>query len=536
MAETTVNYKSGYGVEAALPQTVTEGQLLFSTDTKKVTLDADGTRKRYNPPGDWNETNSTSPAFIENKPDVESILEDLARLRAIQGKMYGVVWDKTSSSMRRIFDAEGITTDTTNFVHLGNINSSYNNPFDLIYPWSDCKQCNVDLDLYRALVPGQDIRDCVTAWFGDPDFATDGSNGFVGRYTPEFWYYGFEDTRGKIIVVSDREVDGFIRHRASIRSHGFAVDDGNNGVTSNDGYPMCNVAVSTIHSKATSGGFTLLDVYEYDADVALFMVEFASTDAQSKLGDGCSNYFSNPNFKVTAAATGATTVLAPVSLQSLCFVGGGIVFSSSADSGGHGDYRTITSIESYDSTYCRINFTPSINLTTDMYINVLGKNNSDSIGNKSGYIGINGKNNAWYRGVILYGNRYQYLLGAARQTGTGHLWLCPASECDSYDGLDTSAFYDTGIVILSPNSNSWQNVGDYSVAEGKLAAWGPIKTAASVVGDQQYCVPLATGNTAPFVGCAASNGAYCGVLGGRWIYAPSHSWWFSAACLLLRSP
>ena len=535
MAETTVNYKSGYGVEAALPQTVTEGQLLFSTDTKKVTLDADGTRKRYNPPGDWNETNSTSPAFIQNKPDVESILEDLARLRAIQGKMYGVVWDKTSSSMRRIFDAEGITTDTTNFVHLGNINSSYNNPFDLIYPWSDCKQCNVDLDLYRALVPGQDIRDCVTAWFGDPDFATDGSNGFVGRYTPEFWYYGFEDTRGKIIVVSDREVDGFLHHKPSIRSHGFAVDDGNGGVTSNDGQPLATVACSTIHSRATSCGFTLLDVYEYDADVALFMVEFASTDAQAKLGNGCSYLADNPNFKVTVAATGATTVLVPVALKANCIPGTTLDFATSNDGSDPAKRRTVVSVADYDSTYCQVTFTPSINLDTNTYVNIHGKNNADSIGNKSGYIGINSKNNSWYRGVILYGNRHNYLLGAARQTGTGHLWLCPAPECDSYDGLDTSAFEDTGITILSPNSNSWQNVGDYSIPEGKLAAWGPIKTAASIVGDQQYCVTLSTANTVPFVGSCAVKGAVCGVLSSRWQSNASYSWWDSSACLLLRS-
>ena len=524
---TYIKRKKGYGPKASLPAAYDEGLELFSTDTLEHTIDMNGERVRVNPPKDFNK--------IENRPDVDKIINSIATFKKLHEdvKIYGVHWDKTSSSMTRLYDSKDITTDTSNFVYAGSVNANYNNPFDALYPWSECKQCNVDLAAYRALSSGDDIRDAVVAWYGDPDFTTDGSNGFVGRYTPEFWYYGFEDGNGKVVLIADGEVDGFIHHLPCIRSHGFAVDDGNDGVTSDDGYPICNVAASSIHTKATSCGFTLLDIYEYDANVALFMVEFASTDSQAKLGNGCSNYYNTPNFTVTAAATGATTVLAPISFQSFCFVGGGIVFQLNVVY----NYRTITSIESYDSTYCRINFTPSIDLTTDTYIEVLGTNNADSIGNKSGYVGTNGKNNAWYRGVILYGNRYQYLLGVARQTGTGHLWLCHAPECDSYDGLYTSAFYDTGITVLSPSSNNWQNVGDYSVPEGKLAAWGPVKTAASVVGDPQYCVALSTANTVPMIGCDAGNsGSNCGILGCSWNRDPSRSMWNISACLLLRSP
>ncbi len=527
---TYIKRKKGYGPKASLPAAYDEGLELFSTDTLEHTIDMNGERVRVNPPKDFNK--------IENRPDVDKIINSIATFKRLHEdvKIYGVHWDKTSSSMTRLYDSKDITTDTSNFVYAGSVNASYNNPFDALYPWSECKQCNVDLTAYRALSSGDDIRDAVVAWYGDPDFTTDGSNGFVGRYTPEFWYYGFEDGNGKVVLIADGEVDGFIHHLPAIRSHGFVVDDGNGGVTSDDGQPMTNVALSSIHSKATSGGFTLLDVYEYDADVALFMVEFASTDSQAKLGNGCSNLYNAPNFKVTAAATGATTVLVPVALKANCIPGATLSFATSNDGGDPAKRRTVVSVADYDSTYCQVTFTPSINLDTNTYVNIHGKNHADSIGNKSGYVGINGKNNAWYRGVILYGNRYQYLLGVARQTGTGHLWLCPAPECDSYDGLDTSAFTDTGIVILSPNSNSWQNVGDYSVPEGKLAAWGPIKTAASIVGDQQYCVTLATGNTVPFVGCGADDGAICGVLGGHWDGSPSYSWWSSAACLLLRSP
>lgn len=527
----------GYGPASQIPS-IKEGREYIATDTLKHTFDANDKRIELNPPADWTEENPNHPSFISGKPDVYEALKELEEIRKINRnvRVYGVLWDKTSSSMQRIFDSADITTDTTNFVYSGSVNPNYNNPFDKIYPWSECKQCNVDLDLYRALESGDDIRNAVVAWCGDHDFTTDGSNGFVGRYTPEFWYYGYEKDNKKFIVIADGEVEGFIHHKPCIRSHGFAVDDGDGGVTSNDGQPLANMAVSTIHTKATSGGFTLLDIYEYDADVALFMVEFASTDSQTKLGNGCSNLYNAPNFKVTAAATGATTVLVPVSLKANCIPGATLSFATSNNGGDPAKRRTVVSVADYDSTYCQVTFTPSINLDTNTYVNIHGKNNADSIGNKSGYIGINSKNNAWYRGVILYGNRYQYLLGAARQTGTGHLWLCPAPECDSYDGLNTSAFADTGITILSPNSNSWQQVGDYSVPEGKLAAWGPIKTAALRTGDAQYCVTLSYENTVPFVGCDANAGAVCGVLDGLWSNSSSASWWHCVACLLLRSP
>ena len=529
-----VKYSSGYGPENKLPNSIVEGQLLFATDTRAKTLDADGVRIRFNPPGDWNETDPDSPAYIANKPVFDDIINDLKALREIQGHMYGVIWDKTSSAMRRLFDSEDITLDTTNFVYSGSVNDSYDNPFDDIYPWSECKQCNVDLDIYRSLGVRDDIRDCVVAWYGDPDFTTDGSNGFVGRYTPEFWYYGFEDTRGKIVVVADRPVEGFLHHKASIRSHGFAVDDGNDGVTSNDGQPMTNVACSTIHSMANSSGFTLMDIFEYDAEVALYMVEFADTDTQAKLGEGCSDGYRSPTFTVLTAETGATTVLLPIEVKDYCVPGSTLDFGASKDTVILSKRRTVVSVEDYDSTYCEITFTPALDLTTDLYPSIHGKNNADSIGNKSGYIGVNSRNNAWYRGTIMYGNKLHYVLGVYRQTGTGHLWLATPETADDYDELNTTAHYDTGIEILEPPSNGWQQVADYGVPSA-LASIGPITKAGSLTNDRQYCVIKGSGNTVALFGGYANYGAYCGVLCVIWANTAGYSSWPASAIALLKS-
>ena len=528
-----------YGPAALRPVEILEGRDYYSTDAiPGHTLDTDNQRLNLAPQLDWNETNPDKPSFVKNKPDIDSILHEIDSIRRLQNDthIYGVVWDKTSSAMERLYDAADITTDTTNFVYSGSVNANYDNPFDDIYPWSECKQCNVDLTLYRAQTAGDDIRDAVVAWCGDPDFKTDGSNGFVGRYTPEFWYNGYEKDGKKYIFVADKEVFGFYHHKASIRGHGFCVDDGNNGVTCDDGQPLAgsDISIANVHTKAKNSGFTLMNIYERDAEVALYCVEFADYNAQDNLGNGCSNLYSTPNFKCTQAATGATSVLAPKTVQANCIPGAALWLSSTNGSGAAGDVRTITSVEDYDSTYCKINFTPAKDLTTSTYVSVMGKNNADSIGNKSGYVGINGKNNSWYRGAIMYGNRWQYTLACYRQTGTNHLWLCPESECDNYDMIDTANHIDTGITIYTPSSGSWQDVGDITIPHG-LSSFGPMTKAASITGDQQYCAATTNLNAVALLGGIAYFGAICGVLCAGWNFGAGNSRWDFSSIPLLKS-
>ena len=465
---------------------------------------------------------------------LEKQIEELQK-KVEQPNIYGVKWDGTTHQMTRILDAKNITTDTTNFVYSGTVNANYSNPFDSIYPWSDCRQCNVDMTLYAALDPGDDIRDAVVAWYGDPDFETDGTNGFVGRYTPEFWYSAFDADDGRLFAISDKKIAGWNHHKPSIRSIGFAVDDGNDGVTSNDGQPLTNIQVSAIHTRATTAGMTLQNIYELDAQDMLAVVEFASYDAQRVMGDGCSSCSYEPEFTLTAAATGATTVLLPVAAKQYCIPGATLDFGASKGAVVISNRREIVSVADYDATYCQATFTPALDLTTSMYPSIHGKNNADSFGNKSGYLGTAGKNNAWYRGAIMWGNRNQYTLGIARKTGTSHVWLCPEEDCDDYDGLNETAFYDTGIVVPIVESNAWKSIGNMKYPNGIMAV-GVIDEFASIVGDSQYCVTAATGNTTPFFGGYASLGAHCGFCCAGWTAGPGSSYWGHAGVLLLKTP
>lgn len=459
----------------------------------------------------------------------------VADARSHGAKVYGVLWDKSSSKMTRLYDAKEITTDTTNFCYKGTVNENYSNPFDSIYPWSECKQCNVDLTAYKNLAVGADIRNAVVAWDGDAGFTTDGSNGFVGRYTPEFWHYGYENEFGKVILVSDTAIEGFNHHYPSIRGIGFAVDDGNGGVTCNGDAPsLTNIACSTIHSRAKSSGITIDNVYEYDAQIVLFMTEYATTDSQAALGNGCDSCYSQPDFKITEAQDGATSFLAPVSWKTLVIPGATLDFHTSMGGVNLANRRTAVSVEDYDDTYCRVHFTPALNLTTDLYPSIHGKNCNDSFGSKSGYLGVNDRNNAYYRGAVLYANKYQYQLGMARETGTGHIWLCPEELVDDYDGINKSVFYDTGVKVYSPDTNQWTAMKDFNTPKG-LSSFAVCKEPGALTGDNQYVVPESAGNTVPFVGGVANVGSRCGVLCCYWTGGPGTSSWGYSAVPLLRS-
>ena len=455
--------------------------------------------------------------------------------RAKGAKVYGVLWDKSSSKMTRLYDAKEITTDTTNFCYKGTVNENYSNPFDSIYPWSECKQCNVDLTAYKNLAVGADIRNAVVAWDGDAGFTTDGSNGFVGRYTPEFWHYGYENEFGKVVLVSDTAIEGFNHHYPSIRGIGFAVDDGNGGVTCNGDAPsLTNIACSTIHARAKSSGITIDNVYEYDAQIVLFMTEYATTNSQAALGAGCDSYYNEPDFKITEAETGATSFLAPISWKTYVLPGATLDFHTSKGGVNLANRRTAVSVEDYDATYCKVHFTPALNLTTDLYPSIHTKNCNDSFGSKSGYLGMNDRNNAYYRGAVLYANKWQYQLGMAKEAGTGHIWLCPEELVDNYDGINKSVFYDTGVKVYSPDTNQWTAMKDFNTPKG-LTSFPIIKEPGALTGDHQYAVPESYGNTVPFVGGNANNGSKCGVLCCNWSSGPGYSYWVYSAVPLLRS-
>lgn len=372
-------------------------------------------------------------------------------------KHYTARWDKVNAKMVRLNDAASFPTDVTNFAHRGSINASYSNPFDSIYPWSGIRICNIDLDAYMALQPGDSVTKCVKAWEGDPDFSYTDENG-VWRYRPEFWGKSWDDGTYRYFDVTDKPAGGYVHYPESIggRWHGRAVSKTINGEPTTcllplTGIPAVRTPLRTLHTYAKNYGATLDSIYSIDADTLLFVVEYATMNSQSAIGNGVSNLYRQGNYQIAEAATNSTVVKVLAS-DALDYFVYGAIFDIGTNNGGNqiGTFYVVSTEADSDPTYLNVTLNAAVTVTTDNYWSVRGLTNQAdaSIGSKSGYIGTNGKCNAYYRGMVLYGNMLLYTLGIFGNSNDQHYWIATSDEqADEYDELDTSAHLDTGLVL-----------------------------------------------------------------------------------------
>ena len=466
----------------------------------------------------------------------------------LEGKLVlGAKWDRLTNKLTRTRDAAGITTDTTNFCHHGTFNANLDNPFDSIYPWSEMVVCNVDLVAYRNRTGNESLKTFITAVYGDADFTYYGTeNLFVGAYRPEFWYRSEEDSNGHVeYLISQSERAGYKHAEEAIDGISFAVNAGSNKLTCGTGAPYVWVAGSTLHTYAKNSGFTLQDITAVDEQTILYLVEYANWNVQNALGDGCSScYRENAVDAISNVVVGTDTTsfdITDASLSGVVFKGSFAEFGATA--GGHTYSGIITDFTADGSTY-HITVKPALNLTDGLDMSIHGFDACEfpligaSVGHGSGYIGINGKANAWYRGRVMYANRYQYILGMYRQSGTNHLWICPDGvDPDDYNALDTSVHEDTGVALPDVTAG-WQTVGSNAQRIAGLATFMATGTSSgsssAPTGDQQYVPAISTGNTVLWLGCDADSGWVCGLLGCGWRRVAGSSSWGCAARPLLK--
>ena len=448
------------------------------------------------------------------------------------GKHYTMQWDMVNAQGTRLNDAASITTTTTNFGHFGSVNENYDNPFDSIYPWSGRKLCNIDLETYRGLTEGDDITDCVVAWEDDVNFDYDHQYG-VWVYTPAFFgNYRYFD-------ITDENLQDNIAYPPSLVGRWLGVDvtltiDGSSKHCNlpKTGMPMANIAGSTMHTYAKNYGASLNDIYSIDAVSMLYIVEYANMNLQNTIGNGVSDLYKQTMHP--AADVTADTELT-IDTTYAGFIPGAIVDIGSTD-GSNSVARTHIVSATVSGTSTILTLADAVTCATTDFVSIHGLINvADSdIGSKTGYIGTNGKSNAYYRGQTFYANKFQYILGAYRQKDTTKIWIAEEGDTDNYDALDTTKHKDTGLTVAS-TSGYIQTLG---IAEG--LSFAPFCTAtggssSNPVGD--YCwVPAAdTANTAVWLGGAAGNGAGCG-WGGNWSGTASYSDWYFGSCPRLLNP
>lgn len=490
-------------------------------------------------------TANAAKAEIESARGEYDTLDD--RLTEIENSSgahrYGILWDKSNAACMRLYDAEGMVANA----YKGSYNANLVNDFDDRYPWSGRRVCNVDLDEYRRIKAADgDIRGAIIAWDGDADFALDGSNGFVGVYTPEFWVRQEETSDGVIVVVADQELPGYVHFPFTIGGRYFGSSDGNGGMTSKAGaVPLSanmegtNYTLGTLHTLAKNGEMTLDDVYTWAADTILLAVEFATMNSQAAIGDGVSSLYRQNAADLPLAAGSGNSVIVPVACANVAIPGALIDFATST---GHAQTarRVVTAVNAYaaDSNYKEIVFDGApVTYTAATIVQIHGLTNTADaqVGSKSGYIGTNGKSHAYYRGRVAHANMFRYILGAYRQTGTGRMWYAKDREqAAAYDALNTDEHVDSGYSL--PYKEDGTN------AEGYVKSLGLVKklplfpfctevggSSSNPVGDYCWHPAKTSGNTVAVCGGDANNGACCGRGFASWHYSSGHSGWHCAA-------
>lgn len=482
-------------------------------------------------------------SVVSLKEYVAKAITDLPNIRH-----YGARWNKTQAQMTRMYDAASFPTAITNFAHRGSVNANYSNPFDSIYPWAGIKLCNISIDLYRNLAAGDSITKCVTAWEGDVDFSYNDANG-VWRYRPEFWGKSWEDDTYRYFDVSEKAIGSYVHYPEAIvgRWHGRSVsmtigDAEKNCLIPSVGMPGKRIAMSTLHTYAKNYGATIDSIYSVDADDLLCIVEFATMNTQNAIGQGVAYLYRQSSDLIQEDATNSATVKVLATAGSAYCIPGAIFDIGTSDGGVQvGSFTVVSATPNVgDAQYLDVTLDQAVTVTGANYWSVHGLVNvaDEAIGSKSGYIGTNGKCNAYYRGIVMYGNMWFYILGAYENKDDHHIWIANSdAEADNYDALDTTVHDDTGLVLPT--------AGGYTKKLGLLSRSGLLSIPAfcvetggdssNPVGDYFYN-GVYTWNTVLLRGGSAGNGSGDGAFCGNWISAASDGYWSIAARPRLKNP
>ena len=307
-------------------------------------------------------------------------------------------------------------------------------------------------------------------------------------------------------------------------------------MTCYNGQPLANITMQSQHQKATAGGFSIDNIFDYSAELTALVVEFATLNTQNAVGFGVDSlYRQDAEDKPLIGETDAMRVVLPSAFASYAIDGATLDFGASNGAVVLANRRTCKGYETYpdDSGYVSVLLDKPLTTTVDMFASVHGMANGDSIG-RSGYIGTNGRSTAYYRGAVVHANRFRYVLGAFRNTGD-EIWSAKdREEAEAYDALNTSVHTNTGLVLA-------ENEG-YIKTLGFISGLGAVPVCTEVggnkanpVGDYLYKPSRTTTARVLVAGGNAGNGRSCGGFCGVWNGTAGYSNWGSCSVPSLRN-
>ena len=320
--------------------------------------------------------------------------------------IYGIKRDtsSTSTAWERIEDSIGLEANANLPESSTTVaNTNVKNDFDNIYPWSEIKSYNYNAETRK-----------VTAWYGDSNFAFDGSNGEVLTYIPGF-YYKREVVNGmEYQYISKYEQEGYSysepfsvgRYKMSGGTDAYHESTGGGSSTSNKNsngyielmmtnpggigdvftgksisgvYPSASANLPTFRESASALGtdFSILDYHWYVLQM-LYLVEYADYDSQAKLGLGV---VANDNGAIIMGGTDS------LGMQSGCLVNDGkhsMIYRGIEDIYGNtADFLDGINIKDYQA-YINYDFTTYKSDTFDGNYQSLGYVNK-SLGDNGGF-------------------------------------------------------------------------------------------------------------------------------------------------------
>ena|GEM_PF-1133222 len=166
--------------------------------------------------------------------------------------IYGVSRELTSTST-----AWTRTDASVNFTATASVGTSAGaSSFDECYPWSDMTRHTL-------------ATDDVMVWI------------------PEFWYRRYQSDGVEYIKIADRETDGFAKHPGSGRYVG-AYETSSSNKSVSGASPTVNITRASARTSARNKGtgWGIWDLATVTAIQMLYLVEYADSNAQAKLGRG----------------------------------------------------------------------------------------------------------------------------------------------------------------------------------------------------------------------------------------------------------
>ena len=331
-------------------------------------------------------------------------------------KEYGVRWlGGASTSCERLGDAKGLVANA----YQGSTGTAVVNDFDNIYPWSGMRRCNVN------------ENGDILAYEDDPNFKLDGTNGDVMVEIPKFYYKRTKTGTVEEWWICGTKLPGYELHPLfmddgkemskvfhSCYNASAYTDETDNKVklrsVSGD-EPKTRTTMADFRTYARNKGsiWGMEDLSCISALQMLYLVEYANTNSQVMLGQGCSAMSYSENVTVATAAENTNSV----TLTTNPFLVGQRIEIGTA-LGKRNVSTTARNVTAVSGETVTFDGDPITVAVGNIIWNVAPLNGtSDSIGNKSGWVkGTNnypdGKADVRYRGIEgFHGKNYRFIDG-----------------------------------------------------------------------------------------------------------------------------